>query len=108
MCCFTRPVSEVRDTLIFARPEGGWRQFIVYSMQVEAKEKLAMVLPLPVPKNSGEKEVHFVDLSGYPGFFADLACGFPVPPPSDGEIVAYAGLAAKLEVQSAGSFVLPA
>jgi hypothetical protein len=72
-------------------------------MQVEAKEKLAMVLPLPVSQNSSEKEMHFIDLSRYPGFFADLAAGFPVPP-SANEMVNMAALGAKLEVQSVGSF----
>jgi hypothetical protein len=77
MCCFSRPVQAVSATNIFARPDKGGRQFLVYSMTLKAKEDLAMVLPLPVKVGSGEKAVTFIDLKNYPGFFADLLSGFP-------------------------------
>lgn len=79
MCCFSRPVISVSATNIFARASEKGRQFLVYSMTVNAKEDLAMVLPLPVKIGTDEKEVSFIDLSGYADFFADLRMGFPVP-----------------------------
>jgi hypothetical protein len=77
MCCFTRPVKQVADTNIFARASAGGRQYLVYSMALAADEDLAMVLPLPVAKRSGEGAVRFINLEGYPDFFADLRAGFP-------------------------------
>jgi len=108
MCCFSRPVQAVSATNIFARQDKDDRQFLVYSMTLKAKEDLAMVLPLPVKAGSGEKAMSFIDLKDYPGFFADLLRGFPVPAKSrnwsnkpDG--AADAGLA-KLEVITVGDF----
>ena len=54
MCCFSRAVQKVADTSIFARPSKDNRQFLVYSMVFQAKEDLAMILPLPTPKGSPE------------------------------------------------------
>jgi hypothetical protein len=79
MCCFTRPVKEVADTNIFARASGEGRQYLVYSMAFAADEDLAMVLPLPVARRSGEDALRFINLEGYPAFFADLRAGFPEP-----------------------------
>ncbi len=78
MCCFTRPVKSVSATRIFAREGEGNRQFIVYQMNLEAKEELAMVLPLPVSHGSGEDEVQFINLKDYAAFFSDLDRGFPI------------------------------
>src|SRR6185436_9724950 len=107
MCCFSRPVVSVSATNIFARAGEGGRQFLVYSMVLNAKEELAMVLPLPVKAGTGEKAVEFIDLSDYPEFFADLRNGFPemsykglsegVPPPAADSV-------RKLEVVRVGSF----
>lgn len=108
MCCFSKPVISVSATNIFARPADSGRQYVVYSMTLNAKDDLAMILPLPVKLASGENAVNFVDLSGYPEFFADLRRGFP-------EIVAYslgadyarsvpASASKKLEVVRVGSF----
>ena len=83
MCCFTRPVTNVRDTHIFAREGEGRAQFVVYEMRLAAKDDLAMVLPLPVDRSRGEQAVRFINLEGYPEFFDDLGKGFPMPlPPS--------------------------
>ncbi len=79
MCCFTRPVTSVSTTRIFARVDQGDRQFLVYSMQVESKESLAMVLPLPVKMGTGEDGVKFISLKKYPDFFTDMEKGFPPP-----------------------------
>lgn len=47
MCCFSRPVSQVGGTRIFARQLGG-RQALAYSMNIELDEATAMVLPAQV------------------------------------------------------------
>ena len=105
MCCFSQPVISVSATNIFARPTDEGRQFLVYSMTLKAERELAMVLPLPVKIGISEKNVSFIDLSGYPDFFTDLLKGFPtlvtygvktrgVPPPT----------AATLEVVRVGNF----
>ena len=106
MCCFSRPVEEVKNTRIFARMGAKGRQVIVYQMALEAKEDLAMVLPIPVVKGTGENGVTFFDLSKYPAFFADLALLFPLPK-SVGD--RFGGVSrgvgsAKLEVQSVGAY----
>jgi hypothetical protein len=80
MCCFTRPITSVTATRIFARVDQGDRQFLVYSMQVAAPENLAMVLPLPVKPGTGEGGVTFINLKEYPDFFDDMEKGFPQPP----------------------------
>jgi hypothetical protein len=80
MCCFSRPVKHVSATRIFARHVDEDRQALVYSMSLEVDEELAMVLPLPVEAAAPEDAVSFVDLSGYPKFFDDLADAFPVRP----------------------------
>ena len=79
MCCFSQPVVSVSATNIFARPADEGSQFIVYSMTLKARSDLAMVLPLPVKNGTDENGLTFIDLSDYPGFFADLRKGFPAP-----------------------------
>jgi hypothetical protein len=76
MCCFSQPVELVSNTNIFARSANG-RQYLVYSMSYAAAAELAMVLPLPVPPNSAEDAVKFINLERYPEFFADMLGGFP-------------------------------
>jgi hypothetical protein len=77
MCCFSRAVERVSNTSIFARRSKGSGQNLVYSMLLAAREDLAMILPLPVPKGTGEDALQFISLEGYPDFFADLQTGFP-------------------------------
>jgi hypothetical protein len=79
MCCFSRKVDLVADTNIFARASKEDRQFLVYSMLFKAGEELAMILPIPVAKDSKEDAVKFINLEKYPDFFADMRAGFPVP-----------------------------
>jgi hypothetical protein len=79
MCCFSRPVERVSDTNIFARSSQGGRQFLAYSMHVNAPEDLAMILPLPVPRNSKEDAVRFINLEKYSSFFIDMHFGFQPP-----------------------------
>lgn len=105
MCCFSRPVISVSATNIFARPAEEGRQFVVYSMTLNAKDDLAMILPLPVKAGSSESAVSFIDLSGYPEFFADLRRGFPRMNITAGtRSRGVSEAAAKLEVVQVGSF----
>jgi hypothetical protein len=85
MCCFSRPVESVSATNIFARSAEKSRQILVYSMTLSAGEDLAMVLPLPVPADTPEDALKWINLKGYPDFFKDVEKGFPPPPrpPSD-------------------------
>lgn len=78
MCCFTGNVTFVQNTRIFARMTDAGRQGIVYQMNVGAPAELAMILPLPVAADVKENSVTFIDLSGYPKFFAHLRAAFPV------------------------------
>ena len=84
MCCFSQPVVSVSATNIFARAEDNGRQVVVYSMAIEARTEVAMILPLPVQLPSGENDVRFINLKGYPDFFADLERGF-IPPPTNSD-----------------------
>jgi len=76
MCSFSQPVEKVSGTNIFARAYGG-KQLLVYSMAYAAKSELAMVLPIPVPPNSPEEAVRFINLEKCPDFFVELSEGFP-------------------------------
>src|SRR5438445_9618170 len=105
MCCFSRPVKLVADTNIFARGSKEGRQVLVYSMQLNANEDLAMILPIPVPKESKENAVRFINLEGYPTFFTELRDGFPLPRPASRDAGRNSKtLSAKLEVVEVGSF----
>jgi hypothetical protein len=73
MCMFTKSVSLVANTSIFARSCAAGRQVLVYSMTMDADADLAMILPLPVEPGIGEPDVRFIDLSSYTEFFDDLA-----------------------------------
>ena len=104
MCCFSRPVVSVTDTNIFARASKDGRQFLVYSMKLDAKEELAMILPLPVPKASKEDAVRFINLEKYPDFFAELRSGFPEPKPGR-SLSNSKDAPATLKVVEVGSFI---
>src|SRR5262245_43316668 len=79
MCCFSKEVQKVSNTNIFARTSKDQGQYLVYSMQLSAKEELAMILPIPTPKKSKEDAVKFISLEKYPKFFEDMLSGFPAP-----------------------------
>jgi hypothetical protein len=107
MCCFSRPVRLVADTNIFARASKEGRQYLVYSMRLDAAEDLAMILPIPVPPKSAENAVKFINLEKYSEFFADLRRGFPTPPPPksvDRGSIKSAAKKSTLEVVNVGSF----
>jgi hypothetical protein len=107
MCCFTGPVEWVASTNIFARPARDGSQFLIYSMSLKANDELAMVLPIPVPKQSAENAVRFIDLKRYPEFFRDMASGFPVTKAlgaAGGNLTRTAAAQPKLEVVDVGNF----
>ncbi len=76
---FSRPVRHVAGTRIFARPFPDGTQALIYSMNLEIDEDLAMLLPLPVPPKPPEDAIQFVDLSRYPKLFTDFDRAFPAP-----------------------------
>jgi hypothetical protein len=109
MCCFSRRVDKVADTSIFGRASRDGRQFLVYSMRLDASEDLAMILPIPTPKDAAEDAVRFISLEDYPEFFRDLKTGFPEPPASRGLGLPKAAAGAKphdapLKVVEVGAF----
>jgi hypothetical protein len=107
MCCFSRPVKLVADTNIFARSSAEGRQYLVYSMKVNANEELAMILPLPTPKEPKEDAVRFINLEKYPNFFDEMRSGFPEPPTMrrGGLSSGHAAPKSELKVVEVGSFI---
>lgn len=103
MCMFSKPVSYVGDTNIFARGSTGVGQFLVYSMRYQAGSELAMILPLPTPPSPPEDAVRFIDLSAYPKFFDDMDKGFSKPL-TRGSAAFAAAAAPTLKVHEVGSF----
>lgn len=107
MCCFSREVESVSNTKIFARDSLAPRQFLAYEMQFSAAEDLAMILPLPVPKQTPENGVRFINLEKFPEFFKELEKGFPKPAPARatlGGLGGGLGGGGALEVVDVGSF----
>ena len=93
MCCFSvaspvgwfaklfqKPVH-VSATNIFTRMITPGVQALAYSMNLDTREPVAMVLPLPVVPGSGEDAVTFVDLSAEPKMFEHLAHLFEIMQP---------------------------
>lgn len=107
MCCFSQPVISVSDTNIFARMGDGVDQFVIYAMSLSARADLAMVLPIPIAKGSGEKSVKFYNMEAYPRLFTDMAQGFPSHDFASSDPFAAAAPAEQkrtLEVVGVGSF----
>src|ERR1044071_3016736 len=84
MCCFSGKV-EVAGTNIFARAAKEGRQFLVYSMEFKSADDVAMILPIPTPKDSAEDAIKFINLEKYPDFFEDLLKGFPTKADRNGK-----------------------
>lgn len=82
MCCFSKNVTSVRSTKIFARLLPKNRQALVYSMQLDTPDDVAMILPIPVAPGSGEDAVKFHAFDEYPEIFTHLEALFPKPPPT--------------------------
>ena len=72
MCMFTRSVTQVANTQIFARSCATGHQVLVYRMTIDADDELAMILPLPIKSGISEMDVNFIDLSAYADFFEDF------------------------------------
>lgn len=106
MCCFSGNINRVWGTKIFASKLRENRQCLVYSMSLDTKRDVAMILPIPVQRKVGVKSLEFVSLQQYPDFFKDMASGFP-PIPTKATLSAPAGAAngpKVLEVVNVGSF----
>jgi hypothetical protein len=63
----------INRTNIFARHSKPGHQMLAYSLAISTDTETAMILPLPVVPGSGDDALKFIDLSGYPDFFDDLA-----------------------------------
>jgi len=100
MCIFSGK-AEVSKTKIFARAGKDGLQYLAYAMTVKAESELAMILPLPVAKDT--KKIDFINLEKYEDFFVELGKGWPPTrgggnskgPKDDG----------KLDVVEVGSFI---
>lgn len=74
MCCFSGNIDKVSKTRIFARDNGS-SQLLVYAMDLDAPEDLAMILPIPVKQ--GTQKIEFIDLSKNTDFFEKIEALFP-------------------------------
>jgi hypothetical protein len=119
MCCFSvatpigliarlfqRPVH-VSATNILARMLAPGIQGLAYSMNLDTKQEIAMVLPLPVVPGSGDDAVTFVDLSKDHNMFGQLAMLFEVMQPlaSKGGFATRQSAPQRLVVHRVGSFI---
>src|SRR5262245_21530789 len=75
-------------------------------MTYAAATDLAMVLPIPVPSNSPEDAVRFINLNRYPAFFDDMGRGFlpAAASYSPDDFATTTRSLAKLRVHDVGSF----
>lgn len=104
MCMFSLQVDRVEQTQIFARAVDS-KQILVYSMSILTQKDVAMILPLPVPPACPEDKLRFINLQGYPNFFADLQMAFWQPPPDNERSTMLGGLTdGPLPVHEVGLF----
>lgn len=106
MCCFTGAIASVSKTRIFARATDDGRQYLVYSMNLDTKADVAMVLPIPIYAGTMEKEVKFIDLKDHPEFFESVASAWPPPEwaTASAPLASGAAGASTLIVQQVGAF----
>ena len=102
MCIFSGEVR-VANTQIFARLSGHGTQYLVYQMQYEAKEPVAMILPLPVSLPARPDSLRFISLQHFPEFFMGFCDIFGIGAVAAGS--AYRGDVSLLDVQEVGDFV---
>ncbi len=110
MCIIAGPpnaLESISGTAIFAGARARGRQVLAYRMDMAVAEPVAMVLPLPIPPDSPEDAVRFIDLSAYDRLFEDLERAFPQP--VSGAVVLgiqpeSRAQAKTLEVHTVGSF----
>lgn len=79
MCIFSSQVQSVGATRIFVADLGRGVHATAYQMDFLASEPVAMILPVPVLKGTGDEALAFVSLGGYVRFFNDLDRCFPEP-----------------------------
>ncbi len=77
MSSFSGNLIQAANTRIFARPTPDGHEFLAYQFDYDADGPIALIIPLPTPTDSSDDSVRFIDLSGYPEFFADMEKGFP-------------------------------
>ena len=77
MCCFSGKVRDVTNTRIFARAMDGGMQLIIYAMNLDTPQDVAMILPIPVKPGTREDQLKFINFEKYPMIFDDMAKGFP-------------------------------
>ena len=85
MCMFSQPIGHVGSTRILVTALGDSVHATVYRMSYEAPEAVAMILPVPVLKGTGDDAITFVDLSDCRDFFPQLDLCFPPPPRGRGD-----------------------
>jgi hypothetical protein len=121
MCCFSivtpigliarlanalTPPVHVSATNIFARMLSPGVQALAYSMNLDTKQPVAMILPLPVVVGSGEDAVRFISLEKHPRMFERLhdLFVFAQPAARKGGFSLSRGMP-KLVVHEVGSFI---
>ena len=120
MCCFsvTAPVGilgrlfapkiHVSKTNIFARMIAPGVQALAYGMNLSTTREVAMILPLPVVRESGEDAVRFISLEKDPRMFDELGELFAVMQPlarKGGGLEMALQSIPKLVVHEIGSFI---
>jgi hypothetical protein len=76
MCIFSGPIFDVSKTKIFGRVKED-RQIIVYSMETEFDNPVAMILPIPTASRN-ENAVDFINMKEQPNFFKELDKPFEI------------------------------
>lgn len=78
MCMFSQPIVHVGSTRILVTALSDSVHATVYRMSYEASAAVAMILPVPVLKGTGDDAITFVDLSDCRDFFPQLDLCFPL------------------------------
>lgn len=123
MCCFSvatpvglvarllgalAPPVHVSATNIFARMVAPGEQVLAYSMNIDTKQPVAMILPLPVVVGSGEDAVTFISLEKKPRLFENFRALFEIMQPlarKGGLQLTRSAPLQKLVVHEVGSFI---
>jgi hypothetical protein len=105
VCIFSRPVRDVAATSLFACEVEAGVHGTAYSMQVQNPTPVAMILPVPVLRDTGDDALTFLDLGGYDDFFDDLAACANPPSRAVGSGKGYQTPPARLKVHEVGDYV---
>lgn len=79
MCILSGRIKDIAKTNLFVSDLGRGVHSTIYSMTIRTAIDVAMILPVPVLRGSGEDAVRFVDLSGYQTLFDDMNALWPEP-----------------------------